>query len=520
MSDYSAEVTMPSSRRHRAHAGDSVPLPPAFVGSALTGVVVAGGWLLDGFDVLPTPLGIATAVAAAACTLWWTGSRSLRARRGLARMGETRGEHDAALRALGGERDAAHQALHEVITAIGKGRQHVRWAAEQAEQGAAHTNFTPPAAPPRTGNPCADAVVLLDEAFDEAWKTVMLAATRQHQHLNAQAELAEIFKSISPRLQSLVNRSITVISEVERDIEDPELMAELFRVDHLLTQIRRAVESLAVLGGNTPPRDSAPVLLATAIRRAVAEIPEYHRVRVASSQHTAAALPGYVSPNVVHLLAALMENATGFSSDRVEVHTHEAAGGIAIELLDRGAGISQQKRESLNRLLAAPESEDPRARLREGKIGLLVAALLAKRHKITIQLGPNIVGGTQAVVVLPNALLVPADQQLSPKPLPQGPRPSAPMSGPARREHTMPHPDDTAELPRRIRPALQGESVPAAASDQNGNRPQLPRRGDAETRIPPLVPQVPAGHATSGLMANFRSRRPSGGSSESQPPAV
>ncbi|MCX4827093.1 hypothetical protein OG883_46500 [Streptomyces sp. NBC_01142] len=509
MSDHTAEVSMPSSRRHRAHASDSVALPPAFAGSVLTGAVVAGGWLLDGFEVLPTPLGIATAVAAAACTLWWTGARSLRARRGLSRMGEVRGERDAAL-----------QALNEVVTAIGRGRQHVRWAAEQAEQGTAHTNFSPAAAPSRTGNLCADAVVLLDEAFDEAWKAVMLAAARQHQHLNAQAELAEIFKSISPRLQSLVNRSITVISEVERDIEDPELMAELFRVDHLLTQIRRAVESLAVLGGNTPPRDSAPVVLATAIRRAVAEIPEYHRVRVASSQHTAVALPGYVSPNVVHLLAALMENATGFSSDRVEVHTHEAAGGIAIELLDRGAGMSQQKRESLNRLLAAPESEDPRARLREGKIGLLVAALLAKRHKITIQLGPNIVGGTQAVVVLPKELLVPADRQHSPKPPPQRPRPSAHTPGPARREHMMPHPDDTAELPRRIRPALQGESAPAASPGQNGSRPQLPRRGEAETRIPPLVQQAPAGRATGGLMANFRSRRPSGDSPESPPPAV
>ncbi|MEU6405295.1 ATP-binding protein [Streptomyces sp. NPDC046985] len=470
---------------------------------------MAGAWLLDGFEVLPSPLGIATAVASAACTLWWTGARSLRARRGLTRMGEVRGERDAAL-----------QSLNEVVTAVGRGRQHVRWAAEQAEQGTAHTDFSPTAAPARTGELCADAVVLLDEAFDEAWKTVMLAATRQHQHLNAQAELAEIFKSISPRLQSLVNRSITAISAVERDIEDPELMAELFRVDHLLTQIRRAVESLAVLGGNTPPRDSAPVMLATVIRRAVAEIPEYSRVRVGPSPHTAAALPGYVSPNVVHLLAALMENATGFSSDRVEVHTHEAADGIAIELLDRGAGMSQHKRESLNQLLAAPESEDPRARLREGKIGLLVAALLAKRHKITIRLGPNIVGGTQAVVVLPRELLVPADQQPSPKPPPRRPRPSALTPGPARREHMTPHPADTAELPRRIRPALQDDSAPAASHSQNGSRPQLPRRGEAETRMPPLVQQAPAGRATSGLMANFRSRRPSGDPPESQPPAV
>ncbi|MFD6967879.1 ATP-binding protein [Streptomyces sp. NPDC059949] len=498
-----------ATRRHRAHAGDGPALAPAFTGSALTGAAVAGGWLLDSFEVMPASLGIATAVATAGCTLWWAGARSLRARRSLPRIVQVHQERDAALQALG-----------EVITAAGRGRDHVRWAAEQAAQGAAHIDFPPPAASSPSGNVCADAVGLLDEAFDEAWRTVMLVATRQHQQLNAQAELAEIFKSISPRLLSLVNRSISVISDVERDIEDPELMAELFRVDHLLTQIRRAVESLAVLGGNTPPRDSAPVMLAAAIRRAVAEIPQYQRVRVARSPYTAAALPGYASPNVVHLLAALMENATGYSTDRVEVHVHEAGEGIAIELLDRGAGMSQQKRESLNRLLAAPESEDPRARLREGRIGLLVAALLAKRHRITIQLGPNIVGGTQAVVIIPRELLVSPGQQHAPRPAASVHPAAHGPAGPVRREHTGPSSADATALPQRIRPAPPGESTPEASPRQNGGRPQLPRRGEAERRVPPVAQQAPGGRATSALMANFRSRRPSQVPPGSQPPAV
>lgn len=500
-----------STRRHRAHAGDGPALAPAFTGSVFTGAAVAGGWLLDGFEVVPAPVGIATAALAAGCALWWTGTRSFRARRGLSRIAEVRRERDAAL-----------QALEGVVTAAGRGRDHIRWAAEQAAQGAARTDFPPTVAYSRSGNVCVDAVGLLDEAFDEAWKTVMVAATRQHQQLNAQAELAEIFKSISPRLLSLVNRSIQVISDVERDIEDPDLMAEIFRVDHLLTQIRRAVESLAVLGGNTPPRDSAPVVLAAAIRRAVAEIPEYPRVRVARSPHTAAALPGYASPNVVHLLAALMENATGYSTDRVEVHISEVDGGIAIELFDRGAGMSQQKRESLNRLLAAPESEDVRARLREGRIGLLVAALLAKRHMITISLRPNLVGGTQAVVVIPQQLLVSPDQQHAPRTAPI-PRPAAhgnPAAGPVRREHTMPDPAATNALPQRLRPVLPIERTPAGSPGQDSTRPQLPQRGAAERRVPPMVQQAPAGRATGGLMANFRSRRPSENPPEPGPPAA
>ncbi|MEV8033607.1 ATP-binding protein [Streptomyces sp. NPDC086182] len=405
-----------------------------------------------------------------------------------------------------------------VIAAIDEGRRSVRWAAEQAEQGAAQTNFAPPAVPSHTGDVCVDAVALLGQAFEEAWQTVLTAASRQHRKLNAQAELAEIFKSISPRLQSQVNRGITVISEVERNIEDPELMAELFRVDHLLTQMRRAVESLAVLGGNTPSRDSAPVLLATAIRRAVAEIPEYQRVRVAPSHHTVAALPGYVSPNVVHLLAALMENATAYSGDRVEVFTHQASGGIAIEVLDRGTGMSQRKREALNRLLAAPEAEDPRALLREGRIGLLVAALLAKRHKITIQLGPNIVGGTQAVVVIPPDLLISPDTQtLDNRASAQHERPVTPH-GPARPAHARSRPDDTAELPRRIQPVLRSEAATAALPAQDTGRPALPRRARAEVRVPSVERTTPAGDPTSGLMESFRSRRPSGGASAPQPP--
>ncbi|UYQ60042.1 ATP-binding protein [Streptomyces peucetius] len=486
-------------------------LPHAFTASALTGAAVAGGWLLDDFDVLPAPGGIATAVAGAACVLWWTGSRALAARRGLVRGEQVREERDGALRAL-----------EAVFAAIDQGRRSVRWAAEQAEQGTVHDNFAPPSVPSRTGDVRTDVVPLLEQAFEESWKTVLMVAARQHQkhqRLTAQAELAEIFNSIAPRLQSLNARSLIEISEVERNIEDPELMAKVFRVDHLQTQIRRAVESLAVLGGNTPSRESAPVPLATAIRRAIQEIPEYQRVRVAPSQHTSAEMPGYVSPNVVHMLAELMENATAFSSDRVEVFTHQAGGGIAIEVLDRGTGMSQQKRETLNRLLAAPETEDPRARLREGRIGLLVAALLAKRHKITIQLGPNIVGGTQAVVVIPPDLLLSPDMQTHGNmPPAQGPRPMA--SGPARRMHAMPGPDDTAELPRRVPPALVGEAAPAALSVQSEGRPPLPRRGEAAKRVPPPAQRAPNGPATSGLMAKFRSRRPAGDASESDPPGA
>ncbi|MFD8609636.1 ATP-binding protein [Streptomyces sp. NPDC059631] len=500
-----APPPVPARRRHRAPA-DALRLPPSLASSALTGAAVGVGWLIEETEVLPAPAGVTVAVAASACVLWWTTSRVLRARRALAREQRVRGERDEALRAL-----------EAVVEATETGLRSVRWAAEQAAHGAAHTNFAQPTPSSLSGNICLDAVSLLGQAFNEAWRTVMAAATRHHQQLNAQAELAEIFQSIVPRLQSLVNRGIAVVDEAERDIEDPDLMAQFFRVDHLLTQSRRAVESLAVLGGSTPPRDSAPVLLATAIRQAVSETPEFARVRVAPPSNGAAALPGYVSPNVVHLLAALMENATGFSTDRVEVHTHESESGTVIEVLDRGTGMSQRKRDALNRLLASPETEDPRARLREGKIGLLVAALLARRHNITIRLAPNIVGGTQAVVILPEELLVTAGQEAPGSSAPRPPRQSAPLPPvPARSQCT--DPGERTGLPRRVRSAGPPPQ-PQLSSGQAEDRPALPRRSEADRHVPPAGPQVAAGRATGGLMANFRSRKPSDDFSDPTPSA-
>ncbi|MGW1895415.1 ATP-binding protein [Streptomyces sp. NPDC002004] len=497
----SASTSLLSGRRHRAHAGDGFQAPPAFTASAVSAVAVASGWGLDGLDIVPPAGGAVAACAAAGGVLWWTAVRSLRARGAAALVGKLREERDDALQALG-----------EMISIVDKGRGYLHWALDQARRGNVSSPVEVQPERSRTGNVRTDAVAALEQWSTEAWQAVLAAAAHTRGELHARAELAEIFQSIAPRLQGLVNRSIHDISEVERTIEDPDLLGEIYRLDHLLTQIRRAVESLAVLGGNLPSRNSDPILIVTAIRRAVAEIPEYARVRVALNPVTTA-VPGYVSPNLVHLLAALMENATDFSTGQVEVHTHHTDEGVAIEVVDRGTGLSQRKREALNRLLAAPETEDPRARLRDGQIGLLVAALLAKRHKITIRLRPNIVGGTQAVVVLPRELLVD---------VPETPRPSLPNNA-SRGPLPPPTPGvsttaagNSHDLPRRIAPAADRTEGPQRAEASRGHKPALPRRDTTQPTVSATTQQqVPSGPPTSGLMAGFSSRTPREGH---QPP--
>lgn len=245
--------------------------------------------------------GVIAACTATGGLLWWTAARSISARKGVAHAERVRGERDSALRTL-----------NDLIAMVDEGRGQIRWALDRAKNGDVRTDFEAPEERRPTGDVRSDAVAALTQGLTESWQAVVTAAAHTEHKLNSQAELAEIFKSVVPQLQGLVNRGITAITEVELAVEDPDHLHQLFQIDHLLTQMRRAAESLAVLGGNSPSRNTKPITITEAIRSAVSEIPHYPRVRVALSQVTAA-VPGYVSPNLVHLLAALMENATVFS---------------------------------------------------------------------------------------------------------------------------------------------------------------------------------------------------------------
>ncbi|WP_326581672.1 hypothetical protein OIE69_43660 (plasmid) [Actinacidiphila glaucinigra] len=403
---------------------------------------------------------------------------------------------------------------------VAVGRKQVAWAVEQASQGQ-FASGEPATAPMGAGDPCTDVMAHLQFTLAEGWQAVLRAAEQQHQVLAAEAELADLARSITPRMQSLVNRGIALIERVERSVEDPDLLHELFQVDHLLTQMRRAGESLAVLGGSTPPQHAQPLLVATALRRAVAEIEHYPRVRIAQQHQPSRpfALPGYVSPSVVHLLAEIMDNAARYSTDKVEVYTTEVRGGLLIEVLDRGGGIPDQKRSALNDLLARPEAVDRRARVKEGQIGLLVAALLARQYRINVQLRPSLWGGVQAIVAIPEALLlqhearpVEATAELR---LPASAAPQPSLLG------VSPPGQAAAGPPRRhsassSRIASEPPSAPETpeATGRDGRRPPLVRRSSVPQERVPLRP-APAPEGTAGapahdFMARFAARETPG----------
>ena len=140
------------------------------------------------------------------------------------------------------------------------------------------------------------------------------------------------------------------------------------------------------------------------LRAAVAEVEDYTRIRATSA--TGASLAGPAVADVIHMIAELAENATMFSPPNtpVVIHGDTVGKGFAVEIEDRGLGISDEQLLRINDLLQNPPPFDPAT---SDQLGLFVAGQLAKRHDIKISLRPSPYGGTTAIVLIPQHLVVP-----------------------------------------------------------------------------------------------------------------
>ncbi|MFI8067665.1 sensor histidine kinase [Streptomyces sp. NPDC086033] len=267
----------------------------------------------------------------------------------------------------------------------------------------------PPGRGPRSGPPeDADDFELLAADLARAHDGAVTAVVQAAQ-LSSQAgseQKLEVFVNLARRLQSLVHREISILDELENEIEDPDLLKGLFHVDHLATRIRRHAENLAVLGGAVSRRQwSNPVSMTEVLRSAIAEVEQYSRVKLVPPID--GTLRGHAVADVIHLLAELVENATVFSAPHTQVllRANLVTSGLAVEVEDRGLGMPVAEQHRMNALLADPDQVNVASLLADGRIGLFVVSQLAKRHGIHVRLQTNIYGGVQAVLVVPQALL-------------------------------------------------------------------------------------------------------------------
>ncbi|MFC8124498.1 ATP-binding protein [Streptomyces sp. NPDC057302] len=346
---------------------------------------------------------------------------------------------------------------------------------------------------------------------------VAVAAVVQASQLSSHAgseQKVEVFGNLARRLQSLVHREISILDDLENEVEDPELLKGLFHVDHLATRIRRHAENLAVLGGAISRRQwSNPVSMTEVLRSAIAEVEQYSRVKLVPP--IAGTLRGHAVADVIHLLAELVENATVFSAPHTQVllRANLVTAGLAVEVEDRGLGMPLTEQNKMNHLLADPDQVNVASLLQDGRIGLYVVSALARRHGIAVRLQTNIYGGVQAVLILPQGLLGSEPQHEAvaaarPQQAPEAAPPSAPggVRETPRQPAAAPHPEPVAvpgQPQRDTRPSAPHTPV-ANACAVNGSAPApLPVRGregrptpaDAVPGIRPEDRQAAAEHA-------------------------
>ncbi|MCB5164045.1 ATP-binding protein [Streptomyces bambusae] len=402
-----------------------------------------------------------------------------------------------------------------------RGRQELRVAAERLERGEAPQPRR--AAAPGPGG---DEFELLSQelrmARDQSY-AVLARSVAPGGPSDSELKV-EVFVNLARRLQSLVHREIQLLDGLEDVVEDPDLLRELFHVDHLATRIRRHAENLAVLGGAASRRQwTRPIDISEVLRSSVAEVEQYTRVKVVPP--TGGSVRGHAVADVVHLLAELVENATVFSAPDTDVvlRAERVTAGIAVEVEDRGLGMPADEQQRMNALLADPDQVSVRRLLQDGRIGLFVVSALARRHGIAVELKSNIYGGVLAVLVLPQdllgtpaaagpasagetragagVLLEPAHvtgwTPASPAPVPPAPAPPAPHPAdrPAPVARSVGHPDPapaSAPTPRTAGPVAPQTGPAGAEQARPANEDRGPGRspggaGGAPPRPDPRV---------------------------------
>jgi signal transduction histidine kinase len=273
--------------------------------------------------------------------------------------------------------------------------------------------------------------------------------------------ISQVFVSLARRSQSLLQRQLRLLDELESKAAHPAALADLFPLDHLTTRMRRHAEGLIILSGSVPGRGwSSPVPVIDVIRGAIAEVEDYKRVAVVTGSEDMVA--GSAVADMIHLLAELIENAALFSPSgtRVEVRAERVGNGFAFEIEDRGLGIKPDELDAINERLGSPADFDL---ANADQLGLFVVGKLAARHGVRVFLRHSPYGGTTAIVLVPNSMITPSAEASA-----------QPADG-----------DTPAVHDRGLQLALTGRPVRPGSAADHKDLPGLPASGAAALARPP-----------------------------------
>ena len=342
-----------------------------------------------------------------------------------------------------------------------------------------------------------DEIGQVAQAFNVVHREAVRIAAEQ---AALRTSVSAMFLNLARRSQSLVDRMIGELDQIERGEEDPKRLAQLFELDHLATRMRRNDENLLVLAGadsSAPRREDA--LLVDALRAAQSEVELYNRIEFGTVD-TDISIAALAVNDVVRLVAELLDNATRFSPPTtiVVADGRRIRDYVVIQVEDRGLGMSEEQMAALNKRLAeSPDVDVAAFRL----MGLAVVARLAHRYGIRVELRASADGGTVAQVTLPSSIVVLPARSID------SPRRGQLTSGysttfdafPVGRTSAPPEPSWRAELPAQSRqghpllpqmPSQRQPSDPMPGAPTT-ERPPLPTRLAQPIAAAPAVPSAP-----------------------------
>jgi signal transduction histidine kinase len=223
-------------------------------------------------------------------------------------------------------------------------------------------------------------------------------------------QIGEMFETLSRRSRSLVEEQLELIETLELDEDDPVRLDHLFRLDHLVTRMRRNGDNLLVLADTVErQRRAEPTPLPEVLRAAMSEVEEYRRVKIGPAVDVW--IVGAAAGDIGHLIAELLDNALRYSppDSSVTVTVSRAVdAGVLVEVADRGLGMSEEDVRAANdRLAVGGEVTSETAK----RMGLFVVGRLARRHDVTVRLRTtdrlSDRPGVTASVHLPGVLIAP-----------------------------------------------------------------------------------------------------------------
>ncbi len=244
----------------------------------------------------------------------------------------------------------------------------------------------------------------LAESFNSLQDTLVDVAQEQMEVLRR--GVSDIFVTMARRNRSLIDRQLAMLDEFEAEVDDPEVLANYYQLDHMATRMRRNSESLLVLANAEPKRRRVKATeVDDVVRAAIGEVEDYRRIEIEALESLQ--VRGNVVADISHLLAELLDNATSFSppDSYVRVGGRLTENGYMIRILDGGVGIGSDRLKQLNELLRDPPIVGLSV---ESTLGMSVVSLLANKHQIGVTLAPGN-PGLIVDVLIPPALFGPID---------------------------------------------------------------------------------------------------------------